>query len=225
MRPTNGLFGSALTHLNARYRLGESNRDFTLFHRSADLRHGHLRRHHAGGRRGRVHAAGGAVSRRDAAHGAGDGRLSGRQRPDRARHRGRADRGAGQRRRGHDVHVVALHQRRRLQPDRDLQAGHGLGHGPGAGAEPRLAGPAGHPGPGPERGHQRQEDVAQHADDREPDLAGRPLRRHLPEQLRDDLRQGRAGPAARRRRHHLPRPARLQPAGLARSRTSWRRST
>ena len=41
--------------------------------------------------------------------------------PDRARHRRRADRGAGQRRRGHDVHVVAVHQRRRLQPHRHLQ--------------------------------------------------------------------------------------------------------
>ena len=40
--------------------------------------------------------------------------------------------------------------------------------------------------------------------------------RHLPQQLRDDLHQGRAGPAAGRGRHHLPRPARLQPAGLAR---------
>ena len=29
---------------------------------------------------------------------------------DRARHRGGADRGASQRRRGHDVHVLALHQ-------------------------------------------------------------------------------------------------------------------
>ena len=47
------------------------------------------------------------------------------------------------------------HQRRRLHPDRDLQAGHGLGHGPGAGAEPRLAGSAGHPATGPDRGHQR----------------------------------------------------------------------
>ena len=74
------------------------------------------------------------------------------------------------------------------------------------------------PAAGAERGHQRQEDVAEHADDRQPDLAGRPLRRHLSQQLRDHLRQGRAGPAARRRRHHLPRPARLQPAGLARSR-------
>ena len=42
--------------------------------------------------------------------------------------------------------------------------------------------------------------------------------RHLPEQLRHDLHQGRAGPAAGRGRRHLPRPARLQPAGLARSR-------
>ena len=48
-------------------------------------------------------------------------------------------------------------------------------------------------------------------------LAGQPLRQHLPEQLRDDLRQGRAGPGARRGRHHLSRPARLQPAGVARS--------
>ena len=135
-------------------------RDLAFLHRPADLRHGHLGRHRAGGRRGRVHAAGGAVSRGDAAHGAGDGALPRGQRPDRARHRGRADRGAGQRRRGHDVHVVAVHQRRRLQPDRDLQAGHGLRHGPGAGAEPRLAGPAGHPAAGAERGHQRQEDVA-----------------------------------------------------------------
>ena len=34
------------------------------------------------------------------------------------------------------------------------------------------------PRPGPERGDQRQEDVAQHADDRQPDLARRPLRQH-----------------------------------------------
>ena len=58
----------------------------------------------------------------------------------------------------------------------------------------------------------------EHDDDRQPDLAGRPVRQHLPQQLRDDLHQGRAGPAPRRRRHHLPRPARLQPAGLARPR-------
>ena len=78
------------------------------------------------------------------------------------------------------------------------------------------------PAAGAERGHQRQEDVAQHADDREPDLARRPLRRPASEQLRHDLRQGRTGPAAGRGRHHLPRPARLQPPRLARSRQDGR---
>ena len=35
-------------------------------------------------------------------------------------------------------------QRRHLPPDGHLQAGHGLRHGPGAGAKPRVAGAAGH---------------------------------------------------------------------------------
>ena len=47
---------------------------------------------------------------------------------------------------------------------------------------------------------------------------GRPLSRHLPEQLRDHRNPRRAGPPARRGRHHLPRPARLQHARLARPR-------
>ena len=55
---------------------------FTFLHRSADLRHGDFRGHHAGRRRGRVHVAGRPVSRGDAADGAGDGHLSGGQRPD-----------------------------------------------------------------------------------------------------------------------------------------------
>ena len=36
--------------------------------------------------------------------------------------RGRADRAAGQRRREHALHVVAVHQRRLVQPDGDVQA-------------------------------------------------------------------------------------------------------
>ena len=44
----------------------------------------------------------------DAADGSGDGPLSGGQRTNRARHGRGADRRAGQRRRGHDVHVVAV---------------------------------------------------------------------------------------------------------------------
>ena len=123
---------------------GDHRHDFPLLHRPSDLRLRAVDRVRAGRRGGRVHAAGGPISRGHPAHGAGHGDLSGRQRPDRPRHGGRADRGAGQRRRGHDVHVVAVHQRRHLPPDGHLQAGHGLRHGPGAGAEPRLAGAAGH---------------------------------------------------------------------------------
>ena len=97
-----------------------------------------------------------------------------------------------------------------------LQAGHGFRHGPSAGAEPRVAGAAGHSAVGPERGHRGQEGLAEHVDDREPDLDGRPLRQHLPQQLRHDLPPRRAGPPARRGRRHLFRPARLQPPRLAR---------
>ena len=86
----------------------EDRRHDPLLCRSSDLLHGHLRGFRAGGRSGRVHAARGPVPGGHAAHRAGDGPLSGRQRPDRARHRGGADRGAGQRRRGHGLHVVAL---------------------------------------------------------------------------------------------------------------------
>ena len=42
--------------------------------------------------------------------------------PRRCPNRRRADRAAGQRRRGHDVHVLAVRQRRHLQPDRHLRA-------------------------------------------------------------------------------------------------------
>ena len=50
-------------------------------------------------------------------------------------------------------------------------------------------------------------------------------RQPLPEQLRHDPAPGRAGPARRRRRHHLHRPAQLQHAGLARSRRRCRFAT
>ena len=63
----------------------------------------------------------------------------------------------------------------------------------------------------------------EHADDREPDFAQRQIRRPSAEQLRHGERQRRVGPASRRRRHHLPRPTRLQPAASGSTRTRWRR--
>ena len=163
-----------------------------------------------------LHPAGGPVSRDHAADGRGLRLLSRRQRPGRRRHRGRADRAAGQRRREHDVHVVAVHQRRQLHPDRHLQARRRPEHGPGAGAEPRVAGRAdpARPGQAPRRGG--QEEVAQHPDDRQRVLARRQPGQPVPEQLRDHPAPRRAGAAGRRRRHHLHRPAELQHAGLAR---------
>ena len=66
-------------------------------------------------------------------------------------------------------------------------------------------------------GRDHEEEVAEHPAGGQPDLARRPLRRPLPEQLRHDPDQGRAAAHRRRRRHRLSRPARLQHAGLARS--------
>ena len=161
-------------------------------------------------------AADRAVSGDHAADGRSVRRLSRRQRPGRRRHRGRPDRAAGQRRRGHAVHVVAVHQRRHLHPDRHVPERRRSEHGPGAGAEPRLAGPADPARPGQAPRRDGQEEIAQRADDRQPVLARQQPRQPVPEQLRHHPAQGRAVAAAGRRRHHLSRPARLQHAALAR---------
>ncbi len=71
---------------------------------------------------------------------------------------------------------------------------------------------------GPGAGRDREEEVAEHPAVRQPHFARRPLRRSVSEQLRHDPDQGRAAADRRRGRHRLPRPARLQPARLARSR-------
>ena len=142
----------------------------TLLCRPPGLRHGPLGgdRHRRPGRPGE--AAGCAVPRDRPADDHGHGVLSRRQRQGRGRHRGHADRAGSQRRREHDLHVVALHQRRPDDPRRHLQAGHQPGHGPGAGAEPRRRrrGQAARGSQTPGRDH--QEEVAQHPAVRQPDL-------------------------------------------------------
>ena len=57
------------------------------------------------------------------------------------------------------------------------------------------------------------------------DLARRPLRSALPEQLRLDARQGRARPRAGRRRHLDVRPAATTACGSGSTPRSWRRGT
>ena len=160
-----------------------------------------------------------------AADSRGLGRLSRRQRPGRGRHRGRSDRAAGQRRREHALHVVAVHQRRHLHAHGDLQERRRPEHGAGAGREPRLAGRADLARPGQAPRRVGEEEIAQRADDREPVLARQQPRQPVPEQLRHDPAQGRAVASAGRRRHHLHRPARLQHAAVARSRRRWPTAT
>ena len=144
-----------------------------------------------------VPAAGRAVPRHHAADRAGHRQLPRGQRPGGRRQRGRPHRAAGQRRRAHDVHVVAMHQRRQLHPHRHLRDRHRPQHGPGAGAEPRVPGhgPVAHAGADP--GRQRQEEVARAFCWRSTCISPeRHLRRPLPEQLRHDPDQGRAAPPA-----------------------------
>ena len=81
------------------------------------------------------------------------------------------------------------------------------------------------PTAGPEPGdHDPQED-ARHLDDRQLLLARRAVRRHLPEQLRHDLRQGRAAAGLRGLGHQLHGPARLQHPRLARPAEAGGRAT
>ena len=189
--------------------------DLALLHRPPRLRDGAVRRHHADRRDRPDFPADRAVPTHHAAGRRRVHQLSRRQRSGRGRHRGGADRAGGQRRRGHALHVLPDGQRRHLLADRHLRRGHGPEDGPGHGAEPRDAGHAAAAEPGAEPGHHHPEEDSGHPDDRQFLLAGRPLRRHLPEQLRHDQRQGRAAARAGRVGRHLPGRARLQHPLLA----------
>ena len=108
-----------------------------FLHRAAGLCRRDFDRHGDRRRACPPRAADRAVPRDRPAHGDRHRQLSRRQRQDRGRDGGHADRRAGQRRRGHDLHVEPEHERRQHDPDCDVQTGHEPGHRPGAGPEPR----------------------------------------------------------------------------------------
>ena len=120
-----------------------------------------------------VVAAGRAISRRGAADRAGHHALSRRQRPHRHRYRRPADRAAGERRRGHDLHAVVQRRRRQLFAHGDVQDRHRSQHRAGAGAEPgverALLAAAGGAGAGRDRAEELDGDPA----DRDADVARR----------------------------------------------------
>ncbi len=197
--------------------------DLPLLHQSADLRLGAVDRHRAGRRRGGPHAAHRPVPQHHAADGAGVVLVSRGQRPGGGRHRGRADRAAGQRRREHALHVVAMHQRRRLRAHRDLRSRHRSEDRPGAGAEPRAVGHAADAVPGAVAGHQHQEEDAQHPHGDEPVLARRPLRHAVHVELRHAPHPRRTDAAARRERRDVSRANATTPSAPGSIRRSWRR--
>ena len=116
------------------------------------------------------------------------GPVSRRQRRGGRRDRGRADRGADQRRREHALHVVELDRRRPLLDRGDLRHRHQSRYRAGAGAEPRrhrAAAPAGRRAQ--DRRHGDQE-LARPDDGRAPLFAGQVARRAVHLELRQRSR-------------------------------------
>ena len=118
-----------------------------------------------------VQSCGRAISRRGAADGAGHHPLSRRQRQDRDRYRGAADRAAGQRRRGHALHAVLQRRRRHLYADGHLQDRHRPQLRAGAGAEPGVERAVATADLGAEPGRHRAEAIHLDPAVRDPDLA------------------------------------------------------
>ena len=173
--------------------------DFAFLHRPADLCRRRLDRDRDP-RRGRLHAAAGrAISGDRAAGHQRVGPISRRQRRGRRLDRGRADRGADQRRREHALRVVELQRRRPLLDRRDVRSRHQSRYRPGAGAEPRrhrAAAPAG--GRAQHRRHRRQ-GVVRPDDGRAHAVARQVARRAVHLQLRRARGQGRADARSGRR--------------------------
>ena len=142
-------------------------------------------------------AAGGAIPRCGAADRAGHYALSRRQRPHRHRRRRLADRAAGERRRGHDLHAVVQRCRRQLFAHGDVQDRRRPQHCAGPGAEPgverALLAAASSAGAGRDRAEELDGDPA----DRDADVARLGAGQPLSLQLRDHQAQGRGCAAPR----------------------------
>ena len=166
-----------------------------ILHRPSDLRVRPVDHHHPGRRRRDGFLAPGAISADHPADGPGQLPVSRGQRPGGGRDHRRPHRTTGQRRGGHAVHVLAIHQRRPVQPDRHLQERRRSQHGPGAGAEPRQPGPAAAARRHPQDRPDHQEAVARHPAGHQPHFPGWTLRPALPEQLRASCRFATSWPA------------------------------
>ena len=156
-----------------------------------------------------------AISAGDAADGASPLHLPRGQRRSGGPERGGPHRAAGQRRREHDLHGVAVGQRRLVQSHGDVPAGSQPEPGPGAGAEQGESGPADAAGRAQADRSDHPQNVARHAHVGQHLFAPRPLRPTLFEQLRADAAARRVAPRAGRERRQCHGPAGLQHEDLA----------
>ena len=189
--------------------------DLEILHRPAGAGQCAGDRHGADRRRRAVHPAGRAVSERRAADRVGHHELSRRQRRYRDEHRGAADRAAGQRRAGHDLHAVDQRVRRHVFADRHLRDRHRPELRAGAGAEPGLRGDGVAAAVGAGAGRDRAAEIDLDPADRHADLAGRPLRQPVPQQLCHDQPGAGTFPRSRRRQRRRVRRRAVFHADLA----------
>ena len=159
-----------------------------------------------------------AVSADHAADRPGHGALSRRERADGRRHRGAADRAAGQRRRKNALHAVDVGERRHLCADRDVRGRHRSRPGAGAGPESNLGDDGVAAGCG--AGARRRDQEEEHGDpaDHHAHVARQIARQPVPEQLRHHQPEGHDRAHSRRRRRAGVRDRPVQHARLARSR-------
>ena len=186
-----------------------------ILHRPADFCHRAVGGDHVGGRDRLLPAPADAISAGDAADGASPLHLPRGQRRSGGPERGGPDRAAGQRRREHDLHGVAVGQRRLVQSHGDVPAGGKPEPGPGAGAEQGESRPADAAGRAQADRSGHPQNVARHAHVGQHLFAPRPLRPTLLEQLCADAAVRRDAPRAGGKRRQCDGAAGLQHEDLA----------